>query len=192
MPIQLKPKDSAETPEYSKKLGQDIPLQKGIRYYEGELSKYTSMGLSGLTPLPKGRTFCCYCLSFAIDVPTEICTVRNVFEQLPEYILCHLYNMMDKTPQHIEFQMRMLDRDIEYIKSNSGGYPWASVPVIASSYIDELNAEKERLSNDLDFCKWWQDVKDTPLGEAVKTELVNLVRQKRSGEGTADCEVKDE
>lgn len=184
MSIQLKPKDSAETPEYGKKLGQNISLQTGIRYYEGDMSKLCSEGLAGLTPLPKGRTFCCYYLSFSIQVPTEICTVRDVFGPLPEYVLCHLYNMTDKTPQNIEFQMDMLDRDIEYIKSNGGGFPGSTVQVIASSYIDELNAEKERLSNDLAFCKWWQGVKDTPLGEAVKTELVKLVRQKRSGVDT--------
>lgn len=183
MSIQLKPKDSAETPEYSKKLGQDIPLQKGIPYYEGELSKYTSASFAPLSRLPKGRKFCCHCLAFLIDVPTEICTVHEVFEQLPEYILCHLYNVMDRTPQQIEFQLRMLDRDIDDF-GTKGKLPGCNIPVITASLINELEGEKERLSNDLDFCKWWQDVKDTPLGEAVKTELINLVRQKRSGVDT--------
>jgi len=191
MTMQIKPKDSAETPEYSKKLSQNVSLQTGIRHYEGDTGGLCLEGLAGLTPRLKGRTFCCHCLSFSIQVPTEICTVRDVFEPLPEYVLCHLYNITDMTPQNIEFKMRMLDRDIEYVKSNGGGFPGASIPVIASSYIDELTAEKERLDNDLDFCKWWQGVKDTPLGEAVKTELVKLVRQKRAGEETVVCEVKD-
>jgi len=183
MPIQIKPSDSAETPEYGKKLGQDIPPQTGIRYYEGELSEFTSASFAPLPRLPKGRTFCCHCLAFLIDVPTEICTVHEVFEQLPEYILCHLYNVMDRTPQQIEFQMRMLDRDIDDF-GTKGKLPGCNVPVITTSLINELEGEKERLSNDLDFCKWWQGVKDTPLGEAVKTELVKLVRQKRAGEET--------
>lgn len=148
-----------------------IHLQKGIRHYEGE-------------PLPIGRTFCCRCLAFVIYVPTEINTVHDVFEHLPEYILCHLYDVMDMKPQNIEFHIRMIDRDMEDL-ATKGKIPGDGVhPAIAAELCSELEGEKERLSNDLDFCKWWQEVKGTPLGDAVQTEIVNLVKQKRSGEET--------
>ena len=180
MSMQINPKDSAETPEYSEKLSPNVSLQKGIRYYEGELSEFTHAAFGPLSPLPIGRTFCCRCLAFVIYVPTEIGTVHDVFEDLPEYILCHLYNVMDMTPRDIECHIRMIDRDMEDL-ATKGKIPGANIPAIAAELCSELEGEKERLVNDLDFCKWWQEVKGTPIGDAVQTELVNLVRQKRAG-----------
>ena len=61
-PDSIKPVDSSKTPEYAEKLSPEVQL-------------------------PIGRAFCCRYLAFVIYVPTEICTVHDVFEHLPEYIL---------------------------------------------------------------------------------------------------------
>ena len=187
MPIQLKPKEAVEDSEYSKKIG----INQGIREYNvppEALSKYTSVGLAGLTPLPIGQTFICDFLGWSIYVPTEVCAVQNTLEHLPECVLHWLYNVMHgdgDVERRLKLSMDMIDRDLKMLEK-------APISAIAEAYSAELKTERQRRENAIDFYRWWLTEKDTPIGEAYNTELVKIMKQRRSAGEVGNCEVNAE